>query len=128
MSSEMLKDDQTGTFIEQKCCIEHEGKKFCSGGSYLCQRADNGKYVGILYGSWNTTGTGTWGIPIRGELSSWDGTLKIPAIYGREYRNNFGAKCRYVWFTYMDRKFVGRWDGIEYSQIVRVKELSKKRV
>ena len=114
-TSEMLKDDNTGAFIEQKCCIKFEDKKFCSGGSYLCQRADNGKYEGLLYGDWK-----------KEELSSWDGTLKIPAIYGREYRNNFGAKCRYVWFKYMDRYFVGRWDGIEWSQIVRVKEISKK--
>jgi hypothetical protein len=125
-SSEMVKNETTGSFIEQKCCITFEDKKFCSGGSWLCQRADTGKYVGILYGSWNTTGSGTWGIPVRGELSSWDGSVKIPAIYGKVYRNNFGAQCRYVWFKYMDRFFVGRWDGIEYSQIVRVREISEK--
>lgn len=111
----MLKDENSGAFIEQKCCIKFEDKKFCFGGSYLCQRADNGKYQGLLYGSWG-----------KQELSSWDGTLKIPAIYGREYRNNFGAKCRYVWFKYMNRYFVGRWDGIEWSQIVRVREITKK--
>ncbi|MCK9593829.1 MAG: hypothetical protein M0Q91_17655 [Methanoregula sp.] len=125
-SSVMDKDNTTGAFIEKKCCIEVDGKKFCSGGSWLCQRADNGKYVGILYGSLDTKGSGTWGIPIRGELSSWDGSIKIPAIYGHIYRNNFGAQCRYVWFKYMDRFFVGRWDGIEYSQIVRVREITEK--
>lgn len=122
----MEKNETTGAFIENKCCIEFEGKKFCSGGSWLCQRTDNGKYAGILYGSWNITGGINYGDPLRGELTSWDGSVKIPAIYGREYRNNFGARCRYVWFKYMNRFFVGRWDGIDWSQIVRVREISEK--
>jgi len=65
-SSEMLTDENSGAFIEQKCCIEHEGYKFCNGGSWLCQRADTGKFEGILYGDWN-----------KKILSSWDGTFQV---------------------------------------------------
>jgi len=113
MMSEMIKSGSA--FIEQKCCIEHEGQKFCSGGSWLCVRKDTGKMEGILYGNYN-----------KQEVSSWDGTLKIPAIYGREYRNNFGALCQSVYFRYDGKYFYGRWLGKDWSQIVRVREITKR--
>ena len=112
-TSEMITDG--AAFIEQKCCIEYEGHKFCSGGSYLGIRKDTGKMEGILYGDYKTE-----------QVSSWDGTLKIPAIYGKEYRNNFGGLCCSVYFQYQGRYFYGRWLGKEWSQIVRVKEITKK--
>ena len=114
-TSEMVNDKNGIAFIEKKCCIEIDNKKFCSGGSYLCIRRDTGKLAGILYGSFD-----------KEEVSSWDGSLQIPAYYGKKYRNNFGAICRYVWFKYCNKFFVGRWDGIGYSQIVRVREITEK--
>jgi hypothetical protein len=114
--SETITDIQTGSFIEKKCCIEHEGKKFCSGGSWLCQRVDTGKFVGILYGDWN-----------KKIISSWDGSLKIPAYYSsHDFRNNFGAECCTVHFKWNDHYFYGRWSGMEWSQIIRVREITEK--
>lgn len=114
--SEVLKDESTGAFIEQKCCIEHEGHKVCSGGSWLCIRKDTGKMEGILYGDWN-----------KKVISSWDGSLKIPAHYSyRNFRNNFGAECCTVHFKYNGKYFYGRWSGMEWSQIVRVREITEK--
>lgn len=112
-----------GAYIEEKCCIEIDGKKFCSGGSWFCQRADNGQYVGAVYaGGKDESGNAI--------VSSWDGTIKIRVIYGREYRNNFGALCCPLWFRYFiggkERYFYGRWDGMEWTQYVRVREITEK--
>ena len=116
--SKMITDQKTGAFIEQKCCIEREGHKFCSGGSCLCQRADTGKYEGIMYAHKDEDGYQF--------VQSWDGTLKIPAVYGREYRDNFGGKRCNVYFRYMDRYFWGKWYGMEWSMIIRCKEITEK--
>jgi len=113
--SEIIMSDDKNTFIEEKCCIKHESKNYCFGGSYLCVRTDTGKMVGIMYAS-----------DKESVVTSWDGTIKIPAIYGKEYRNNFGALCQSVWFRYQDHYFYGRWLGKERSQIVRCKEITEK--
>lgn len=114
--SEVLANNQTGAFIEQKCCIEHEGHKFCYGGAWLCQRADNGKFEGFLYGDWN-----------KKTISNWDGSIKIPAWYSsRDFRNNFGAKCCTVHFKYNGKYFYGRWSGMMYNQLIHVREITGK--
>lgn len=113
--SEIITDDNGTAFIEQKCCIEFNGQKFCSGGSWLCVNAKTGKLEGFLYSTSNEK-----------EVTSWDGSLRIPATYGKEYRNNFGALCQSIWFKYQDHYFYGRLLGKEWSQIVRCKEITKK--
>jgi hypothetical protein len=117
--SEIIKDNQTGAFVEDKCCIEHEGHKFCSGGSWLGIRKDTGKMEGILYAT-NT--------PYEGNsvITSWDGSLKIRAVYGREWRDNFGGLNQSVYFRYNDRYFYGRWAGKDRSDIVRCREITEK--
>jgi len=118
--AEMISDKTTGAFIEQKCCIEHGGQKFCSGGSWLCIRKDTGKMAGILYASHKAD-------PEIGDyVQSWDGSLKIRAVYGREYRDNFGGLRRNVYFRYQDRYFWGKWYGTEWSDIIKVQEIAEK--
>ena len=79
-------------------------------------RQDTGKMEGILYESEKT-----------GEITSWDGTFRIPAIYStKKYRDNFGGLRSNVYFKYAGRYFWGKWYGQEWSQIVRCKEITKK--
>ena len=118
--TELIQDQSTGAFIEQKCCVELNGHKFCSGGSWLCIRKDTGKMEGILYASHKPDDEG------RSFIQSWDGSLKIPAIYGREWRDNFGGLNQSVYFRYEGRYFYGRWAGKDWSDIVRVREIKKE--
>ncbi len=40
----------TAPMVETDCTISHNGKAFTSGGSWLCERADNpGHWVGVVY-------------------------------------------------------------------------------
>lgn len=113
---EILQDTQSKGFIETKCCIDHHGQKFCAGGSWLLKRIDTGKYEGVLYGDWD-----------KKVISSWDGSLKIPAYYSyRDFRNNFNARCCTVHFKYAGMYFYGRWSGMDWSQLIRVKEITEK--
>ena len=118
--AEVITDNNTGAFIEQKCCIQHDGMNFCAGGSYLAIRKDTGKMEGIMYACHKPDENG------NSVISSWDGSLKIRAIYGREYRDNFGGKRCNVYFRYNGRYFWGRWYGMEFSDIIRCKEITEK--
>jgi len=98
-------------FIETKCCITHKGVSFCSGGSFLVQRKDNGKYEGLLYAYEKT-----------GEVGSWDGSIKIKALFLNEWISNFGDTRQIVYFKYQDKLF-SRIYFKSGSDIVRAKEV-----
>jgi hypothetical protein len=119
--SEVLKDDQSGAFIEQKCCITFQDHKFCSGGSFLCINAKTGKMQGIMYASHKPDPE------IGYYVQSWDGSIKIRAIYGaKEYYDNFGGKRQNVYFRYEGKYFWGKWYGKEWSDIIRCVEITEK--
>jgi len=118
--SEIVKD-QDNNFIEDKACIELEGKKFCSGGSYLLTRKDNGKKQGLFYAyPRKNEKTGYSWL----EIGTWDGSKKVNCVRGDSWYSNFGDERQSVWFE---------WDGVymygiyfkSNSDIVRAREINK---
>jgi hypothetical protein len=119
--SEIITDANNTAFIEQKCCIELSGHKFCSGGSWLCENVKTGKFEGMLYACHKPDPE------IGMHVSSWDGSLKIRANYWKkDYRDNFGGLRQDVYFVYNGRYFWGKWYGKEWSDIIRCVEISEK--
>ena len=115
-SSEIVKDEK-GNFIEDKACIEIMGKKFCSGGSYLLTRKDNGKKQGIFYAYPRKDGTGL-------EVGTWDGSQKVRAIRGDSWCSNMGDERQSVWFTWDGVKLYGVWFKTN-SDIIRAREIKR---
>ena len=109
--STIIKKD--ATFIETECRISLSGKEYESGGSYLLKRKDNGRLEGILYA-----------YPKEKNVGSWDGSLKIPAVFGRPFLTNFGVRRQHLWFSYLGHKFIGTNYSLDWQDIVRVKELT----
>lgn len=66
--SEIIKDED-GNFIEDKACLKLKGKKFCSGGSYLLTRKDDGKKEGVFYAYPKKNVAGYAWL----EIGTWDG-------------------------------------------------------
>ena len=110
--SEMVQDKATGAFIEPACTMIHEGHEFTSGGAWLAQRKDTGKFEGYIYAN-----------PETKEVTSWDGKLRIPAYFSASHRHNFGGQMRHMWFTYQGKKFYGRY-CCDYNECVHVKEVA----
>lgn len=94
----IIRDDNKIAFIETDCTFEFQGKKFTSGGSFICQRKDNGKYGGIVYAD-----------TANNQVTSWNGSIKILARFSPEYRHNMGGKIQHVWFTYQGINFYGKY-------------------
>jgi hypothetical protein len=92
--------------IEKECVIEHDGKKYESGGAFI---VDN---IGAVYGDWNFK-----------TVSNWHGTIKIPARYGKEFKSNMGDKRRHVWFKREGKIFHGVWCAIDNNQLIMVKAI-----
>ena len=82
-------DKETGCFIDKNCTLELGGKKFESGGAFLCQRRDTGKMEGFVYAN-----------DSKNQVSNWHGTLKIPCSFGVTWRSNFGDLRKAVYFKY----------------------------
>jgi len=99
------------TCLEQACTLEHNGKTFESGGAFIGVDA-KGIHGGVVYGNCNMP-----------EVMNWHGDIRVPAKYGRIYRSNMGDKRRHVWFTWKGIKYHGVWCSIDWSQIVRVREI-----
>lgn len=99
-----------GTFIEEGT-ITHEGRAFTSGGAHIGTHKTTGKMGGVLYA-----------FPKENKVGSWDGKLKLPAHFGKEYRDNFGGTRQTVYFKYQGKEFVGIWFKSQ-GDIVRVKEI-----
>ena len=98
-------------FIEQDCTIELDGKKFSSGGSWLMKRKDNSKYEGIMYAG-----------PSTNEVTSWNGTLRIKAHYGKVFQGNM-SKRQYCWFTHEGHKFIGINYSVNNQECITIKEI-----
>jgi hypothetical protein len=105
---------EKAAIIETGCTINIKGKSFTSGGSWLAQRKDNGKYEGYLYAS-----------PKTSEVTSWDGSLRIPARFGRVFQSNWvNNKRQYCWFTYEGINFIGINYSIDWREDIFVKQIS----
>jgi hypothetical protein len=107
-----LVNEQDKTCMEQKCIVEFEGKKFESGGSFIGIDKKTGLHGGIVYGDYH-----------KRIVSNWHGDIKVNAMYGNGYSSNMGDSRCHVWFTYKGINFHGIWCGMEWSQIIRVKEV-----
>jgi hypothetical protein len=99
-------------FIEKNCKIEHEGKTFESGGSFIADCSD-GFRRGVVYAN-----------PDKRVVTTWHGEPIAHAEYGRIYQGNF-CKMQSVKFTYEGTLFIGRYCP-DWSQMVRVR--STKRI
>ena len=105
------KDKKTGCFMDQDCTIEHKGQKFTSGGAFL-GIDKNGKMGGCIYGDYDFR-----------HITNWDGSIKVPARYYSSHYGSMGDKRVYVQFSYSGKKFFGRWCGMEFNQLITVREL-----
>jgi len=100
-----------GCLIDQDCTIEHEGKKFTSGGAFI-GKDKNDKFGGIVYAYESTK-----------QVGNWDGSIKINARFGMTWQNNMGDIRQSVYFTYESVNFY----GVYYksgSDIVRCRQIT----
>lgn len=98
--------------IDQDCTITHEGVNYTHGGGFILRNKITGLYEGVMYGDWD-----------HNVITNWDGSVKLSATYYGHHRGNMGDKRCYVRFTWQGMRFYGRWCGMDWSQIVRVKQL-----
>ena len=98
-------------FIEENCKIEHAGKTFESGGSFVVDCTD-GFRRGIVYAK-----------PDKGIVTTWHGETIARAKYGSIYQGNF-CKMQSVSFTLDGILFTGRYCP-DWAQMVRVKSTKK---
>jgi hypothetical protein len=100
-------------FIDTDCKIEHEGKIFESGGAFILTNTKTEKMGGMVYG-----------YEEEKKVGNWDGSLKIPAHYGRIYESNFlGNRRRHVWFKYDGKNFFGVCYSVDWDQRYQVREV-----
>lgn len=90
-----------GTFIERECILEHEGRKYESGGAWIGAHRDTGRLGGLLYVH-RTEGQAT-------HVGSWGDSLRLDAYFGRTWRSGWGDERQVVYFTYVERPFYGIW-------------------
>ena len=87
-------------FIEQGCCIEHQGRKFCAGGAVVTSEhiIAYPKENGVL-GDWNGNAIGTWRSVANWRVNSYMGIYlhQIEAVVGkvRYTGRGFGIGCIY---------------------------------
>ena len=98
-------------FVEKDCVIEHEGKKFESGGAFICLCTD-GYIRGVVYSTMD-----------QESVTTWHGEKIADAEYGPEYRGNF-CKMQAVTFEHGGVKFHGRYCP-DWSQMIRVRSTKK---
>jgi hypothetical protein len=101
-----------GTCIERECTVKINGKAFEYGGAFIGIDPKTGHHGGVIYGDYN-----------KKQVTNWHGDVTIPARYGISYRGNMGDERCHLWFTWKGIKFHGVWCGMEWSQIIRVKEI-----
>lgn len=108
----VLKDKKTGCFADQDCTIKIKNKEFTAGGAFL-GLDKNGKMGGHVYGDYNYQ-----------YVTNWDSSIKIPTQYYGSHYGNMGDKRVFVRFSYNGRKFFGRWCGMEFNQLINIRELN----
>lgn len=112
--SNLILDKSNEAFVETDCKITFEGKTFESGGSFIAINKKTGKLGGILYEDAE-----------HNQVTSWDGSLKIPAKYGRIFRSNFrDNRRRFVWFTYQGKHFIGINYSVDWQSCISVREIN----
>lgn len=109
-NSEVVRGED-GTFIDQNCTIKVQGREFTSGGAFILRRKDTGKLAGQVY------------VSDKNEVSNWDGSIKMKATFGPIWRSNFGDRRRAVYFRYDGHYFYGMWCGMDYNELVSVREV-----
>jgi len=120
-NSEIINGDNRD-FAEQNCCIEMNGKKFCSGGSWIMVNTRTKLREGILYLYRENHGEDKR--LVRYFVGTWDGSKKVQACSTGYWRSNFGDERR---------SFSFRWDGIRFhginagdNDIVRCREYRRQ--
>lgn len=93
-------------FIEKDCCVTHEGKKYCSGGSII---TDNRL---IAY-------SGKDEETKKPILTTWHGDKLTDLTYGG--RHSFGYT--YVYFRLNDKNWIGRESSFGNGSIVWAKTI-----
>lgn len=102
-------------FVETEATITHKGHKFTSGGSYLLKNKKTKKLSGILYA-----------YPNESKVGTWDGKVKFPARFEKEYHGNMGDLRQVVHADIKGKKFVGTYYK-QNSDIVRVQQVGSKK-
>lgn len=126
--TEKIHDDQGN--CAEVCTIIHEGHEFTAGGASVWKDPATGKLRGVLYAA-HQEWKGPGNVPPIGfiHLTSWDGSIKIPATIGSTWESNFrdyhGRRQvnRSYYFTIHGRRCRGVNYNREWSQIVRFKEI-----
>ncbi|MDG6906724.1 MAG: hypothetical protein JRN20_13165 [Nitrososphaerota archaeon] len=78
-------------------------------GAWILERRDTGLFTGMLYA--------------YPKVGSWDGSLKIPALFLNEWYSNMGDKRQLLHFEYRGRRFSGTYYKSN-SDLVRICELA----
>lgn len=94
-------------FIEKDCIFEVQGKKFESGGAFICDCTD-GITRGVVYEKAK-----------EGIVTDWHGKEIAKAKFGKVYQGNF-CRMQSVRFEYEGKTFTGRFCP-DWSQLIRVK-------
>jgi hypothetical protein len=110
----ILRGEDEGTFIEQECVFEHEGRQYEAGGSFIGRHRKSGRLGGLLY-VYRTEGRPS-------HVGSWGGDLKVPARFCREWQSNMGDMRQSVYFEMEDTPFFGVWYK-SMNDIVRCREI-----
>lgn len=106
-------------FVEENCTIEHEGKKFEAGGSWICDCSD-GHRRGVVYAKPNKGSEGGYSI---GTVTTWHGEFIAIARFGKVYQGAF-CKMRTVRFEIGGVKYSGRYCP-DWADAVRVRSTKK---
>lgn len=113
-------DCKAGVFVDQNCTFTAQGKEFESGGAWLtklkAQKAKDETFIGMVYAD-----------DEAGTVSNWHGTIKIPARFGPVWVSNFGDRRRTVRFVWQGVQMFGVWCGIEFNQVVKVRQVKGGR-
>jgi hypothetical protein len=118
----ILTDDKK-QMLETDCQFTHNGQTFESGGSWLMLNQKTGKMQGILYACYSKKD-----LPF-GEVTSWDGKLRIKAKFGNIFNSNFRdcqgcpVKRQYCWFTYQGKNFIGINYNVSWQSCINVREV-----
>jgi len=110
-------------FVEENCTIEHEGKTFEAGGSYLCNCSD-GYVRGTVYAKKGDTMSDHSRAYGWGKVTTWHGEEIAKCYFYPAYRNNMGAWIRPISFTVNGIAFKGRY-GEDWKDCVNVKSTKK---
>jgi hypothetical protein len=107
MGSQIVQSENSIAFIESDCKIELGGREFTSGGAWLCQRIDTGRFEGWLYAYKKVISEKTGSYQIW--VGTWDGSKQVHCTTGQEYYSNFGDTRQSLWFRWNGRYFWGIW-------------------